>query len=97
MTRLMDASEKIELCGDIYEDKLGDVRIFMNHYPRISELAAESGKFDLSICGHFHEYWKRRVGSCLFLNPGEIQGIKGKPSFVIFDTSNRKVKKIVLA
>ena len=96
VTRKMDSSNKTELCGDIYEGKLGNVRIFMNHYPKISELAAQSGKFDLSICGHFHKYWERKVDNCLFINPGEIQGLKGKPTFIIFNTSDKKVKKIVL-
>lgn len=95
MTRKMDASEKIELCGDVFEGKLGDVKVFMSHYPRFAELAAKSGEFDLSIYGHTHDYKKKKIGNCLLLNPGEIQGYTTKkPSFLIFDTKDRKVNKI---
>ena len=67
----------------------------MNHYPRIAELAAKSGEFDLCVFGHTHEYNKEKVGECLLVNPGEIQGYaSGKATFVIFDTKKKEVKKI---
>ncbi len=97
LTRKFDASEKIELCGDIYEGELGGLRVFMNHYPRIAELAAKSGEFDLCVFGHTHEYKEEKIGSCLLVNPGEIQGYKtGESSFIIFDTKSKKVEKIVI-
>jgi uncharacterized protein len=90
MTRKMDASGKIELCGDIYEDTVDGVRIFMNHYPRFSELAAKSGEFDLAIFGHTHDYSVEKIADCWLINPGEIQGYKtGQPGFVLFDTKTK--------
>lgn len=97
ITRKMDASKNIQLCGDVYEDTVDGVKLFMNHYPRFSELAAKSGEFDLSIFGHTHEYHHEMVGDCLLLNPGEIQGFRtGEISFVVFDTKTRKAEKIVV-
>jgi hypothetical protein len=97
LTRKLDASEKIELCGDVYEEEVGGVKIFMNHYPRIAELAAKSGEFDLCIYGHTHEYKKKKIGKCLLLNPGEIQGyVTGKATFVIYDTSKKDFQKIAI-
>jgi putative phosphoesterase len=94
ITRKMDNSNKIELCGNIYEGQIDNIKIFMNHYPRISELAAKSKEFDLCIHGHTHIYGEENVGNTLLLNPGEIQGIKGKPSFVIFNTETKSTEKI---
>ena len=51
-TRLMDKTENLKLCGDVFEEEIDGVKIFMNHYPRIVELAAKSGEFDLCIYGH---------------------------------------------
>lgn len=97
LTRKMDASAKIELCGDIFEGSLDGMKIFMNHYPRIAELAAKSGEFDVSIFGHTHEYHQEMIGNCLYLNPGEIQGYLTKQSgFVIYDTSGRKAERVLL-
>jgi putative phosphoesterase len=99
ITRKMDATEgKIEMCGDIYEDTLDGVRVFMNHYPKIGELAAKSGDYDLVIFGHTHEYQEDKVGPCLLLNPGEIQGyLSGVASFVLFDSHSKEIRKIVLS
>lgn len=94
-TRIIDKEKKIDLCGDIYEGKLGGKRIFMNHYPRISELAAKSGQFDLCIFGHTHVYHNEKVGKCLIINPGEIQGYKtGNVTFVIYDTTLNTSEKL---
>ncbi len=97
LTRMMDSSNKIELCGDIFEGEIGGVKIFMNHYPRIAELAAKSKEFDLCIFGHTHEYVESKIGNTILVNPGEIQGYKtGKASFVIFDTESKRLKKVNL-
>lgn len=97
LTRMMDASRKIELCGDIYESTVSGVRIFMNHYPRFGELAAKSGEFDLVIFGHTHEYHHEMIGDTLLLNPGEIQGFKtGKAGFVIYDTATKTAERILI-
>ena len=93
MTRKIDAIEKITLCGDLFEGKIDNLKILMNHYPRYSELAALSGEFDLCVCGHTHEYREEYFGEILLLNTGEIQGHRtGISSFVIFDTVTKKVK-----
>ncbi|MCA9372515.1 metallophosphoesterase [Candidatus Woesebacteria bacterium] len=98
MTRMFDQSENMELCGDIYEGELDGTKIFMNHYPRAAELAAQSGQFDLAIHGHTHEYREEKVGECWLLNPGEIQGYRtGSSTFMIFDTETQVMRKIQLA
>lgn len=95
LTRKFDASKNIKLAGDIYEGELDGVKIFMNHYPRITELAAKSGEFDICVFGHTHDYEEKKVGNTLLVNPGEIQGLAtGEAGFVIFDTETKKAERI---
>lgn len=97
LTRKMDPSQKITLEGDIFESEIHGLKIFMNHYPRIVELAAKAGEFDLCIHGHTHEYREETINNTILINPGEIQGyLTGNVTFVIFDCETKKIQKIEL-
>ena len=97
MTRKMDASKIIELYGDYFEGEIAGVKIFMNHFPKFVELAAKSGEYDLVIHGHTHDYRVEQIDKTILVNPGEIHGYKtGKATFIIFDTSSKSVKKIIV-
>ena len=48
-----------EICG---------LRVFMVHNKK--HMPKEMGHYDLAVYGHSHKYEERRVGDCLFLNPG---------------------------
>ena len=97
LTRKMDASDKIELAGDIYVDEIDGIKIFMNHYPNIVNLAAKSGEYDLCIYGHDHTYHESKVGETLLVNPGAITPYKIDGStFIIFDTETKEVERVDL-
>lgn len=97
MTRMMDMSANVSLAGEVYEGELYGVKFFMNHYPRISELAAQSGNFDVCIHGHTHVYREEKIGKTWLLNPGEVQGYRtGVASFMIFDCEKMIVEKVIL-
>ena len=97
ITKKLSTSDKISLEGDSYEDTLDGIRIFMNHYPRIVELAAKSGEFDLCIYGHDHTYNYTKVNDTLYVNPGAITPYNiPNASFIIFDTSTKEVAKVDL-
>jgi len=97
LTRMFDKSEKSTLYGDICELEIMGVKIFMNHYPKIAEIAANSGDYDLVIHGHTHTYREEILGKTRLINPGEIQGfLSGQATFIIYDTSTKTSKKIVL-
>jgi uncharacterized protein len=97
MTRMMDASEKITLDGDVYEGEIAGLRFFMNHYPRHAELAAKAAEYDVVVHGHTHIYREEKIEGTFLINPGEIQGYRtGKPTFIIFDSETRAVNKIEL-
>lgn len=46
------------------------VRLFVSHYPRDAERAADSGKYDLAIHGHTHVPRDEVRGECRIINPG---------------------------
>lgn len=93
ITRMIDASEKVTLSGDFYEGEFDGIKIFMNHYPKYSELAAKSGEYNLCIHGHTHQLRNETINQALLVNPGEIQAYKtGKSTYMIFDTSNKTVE-----
>jgi putative phosphoesterase len=95
ITQMCAASKNLELCGDVFEGELGGAKIFMNHYPRIVELAAQAGEFDLSIHGHTHVYRMEPVGKGWLVNPGEIQGYRtGEASFVVWDTEQGSGERV---
>lgn len=89
--------DNLEIVGKEYEAEVEGVKIFMTHYPRIGQLAAKSGEFDLVIYGHDHTYNEENVGETILLNPGAIHPYKIEyASFVIFDTESKSIEKIVL-
>ncbi len=80
---------QIVLHGQLAELEVDGVRIAMNHYPEIARPLAESGRYDLVCYGHDHlSYWEQ-VGECQLVNPGEIMGRGGSPSWGLFDTADR--------
>jgi putative phosphoesterase len=84
--------------GDVMECEIGGLRFYMNHYPGIAENAALSGKYDVVVFGHTHEYHEDHTANgTILLNPGEIQGYRtGTSSVSIFDTESRHVTRIDL-
>lgn len=72
------------------------LKIAMVHYPKIAEKLAKSGEFDFIFCGHTHKFRVWEVGKTLIINPGELMGKEGPPSFVVLDLKSREIEKIVL-
>lgn len=102
ITQLIAQSSKIQLhgvvAGDFYEGEIDQIRVFMNHYPKISRLAAESGHYDLCIFGHNHQASQETVGTTLLVNPGEVMGyLTGQASFMIFDTKSKNLEQVLLS
>ena len=50
------------------EFELAGLRVCMAHQKK--HLPRDTGKYDLVICGHTHQYASTRQGKTLFLNPG---------------------------
>lgn len=102
LARLADALPKLTLHGNLnggtMEHDFGGLRFYMNHYPGNAENAALSGKYDVVIFGHTHEYHEDHMANgAILLNPGEVQGHRtGTASALIFDTETKQCERIDL-
>lgn len=67
--------------NDLYDDygpgvkdhatmSIDGVRVFVSHYPKDAECAADSGECDLAIHGHTHVPRDEMRGECRIVNPG---------------------------
>lgn len=95
----VDELDNTTMHGDVFETEMDEKKIFMNHFPRIAELAAKSGEFDISIHGHTHEMRQEYAGNTLLLCPGNLSGWnenKGAPGFVILETESMELEHIEL-
>jgi uncharacterized protein len=82
----------LTLHGPLAELEFDGLRVAVNHYPEIARRLAESGAYDLVCYGHDHKAHEERLsGGSLLLNPGEVMGMYGRSTFVLFDTTSRAV------
>lgn len=82
------AHSHIRLHG-IYAEVDADGRsIAIIHYPEPAIRIAQSGHFDLVCYGHNHEKAIEQMDSCVLANPGEILGMKGTPTWGLYDTAS---------
>jgi len=92
LTQVAGGYSNIHLHGDFVELDLGGLRIAINHYPEIGRALANSGQYDLVCYGHDHTAHQERIGETWLLNPGEVMGMNGNASLMIFDTGTRQVE-----
>jgi len=71
-------------------------KIAFTHHGIVGEGLAAVGKFNLVCFGHSHKYYFKKNGRTILLNPGEIMGKDGLPSFCLVDTNTGNVEKIEL-
>ena len=72
-------------------------KIAFTHHGIVGEGLAAGGKFNLVCFGHSHKYYFKKNNQTILLNPGEIMGKDGLPSFCLVDTDTVTVEKIELA
>jgi len=67
-------------------------KIAFTHHPEDAEKLAESGEYDVVFHGHTHKKREEKFGECILINPGEIMGRVGTPSYAIYDTTTKKIE-----
>ncbi len=73
----------------IYAELEADTRtIAIIHYPEPALRIAQSGQFDLVCYGHNHDKKVEQIDDCVLANPGEILGMKGTPTWGLYDTTS---------
>jgi uncharacterized protein len=95
-TKKAENSKNVKLYGDIAELTIGERKIFVNHFPEISKIAAKSQSYDAVLYGHTHIAIMENIGKTLLLNPGDVMGRFRKPSVAIYDTKTNNATIIKL-
>jgi len=96
IARLAQQAGNVHLHGDFAALELGGLRVALSHYPEVARPLAESGRFDLVCFGHTHRALHERLGTTDLLNPGEMMGLYGRVSFVLYDTDARQPTWVTL-
>lgn len=66
-------------------------RVALTHFPFYARALARTGDYDAVFSGHTHEWHEEREGQTLWVNPGEILGWKGRPTWALWETSDNSV------
>lgn len=94
--------ERIKTKGEIFpgahEFIYEGVRFLMTHsLDEKPEEIASLSKYDVVIYGHSHKIEEQRIGSTLFINPGEAGGwVSGKSTVVLLEIPKKTVKFVTL-
>jgi putative phosphoesterase len=88
LSRIARQADNVTLHSQMGELELGGRRIAIIHYPHIASGLAASGKYDAVFSGHTREHKVEKVGSTLWVDPGEVMGRFGQPSFGLYDTAS---------
>jgi hypothetical protein len=86
----------INLCGNEGEIEIDNKKIAFVHFPKLAKGLASTKKYDAVFYGHTHTSNKEKINSTWLVNPGEIIGLKQKPSFAVYDTKTNSVEIIEL-
>lgn len=86
----------VVLHGEYADLTLDGARIAVTHYPFYARALARTGDYQAVFSGHTHERREERIGSCLWLNPGEVLGWKGKATCAFYDTATNRAEIIDL-
>jgi len=89
---LCEKSDLVQHYGELAELMLGDKKIAVTHLPNNAESLANSGKYDIVFHGHTHLKRNELIKKTLLVNPGEIMGRLGKPSYAIYDTEKNSIE-----
>lgn len=96
LCKLLRDYPQITLHGEEAFLEIDGFNIAMVHYPKLAERLAPSDVFDYIFCGHTHKFKVWEIGKTLLINPGELMGKEGPPSFVLLDLEKRTWEKITL-
>ncbi|MEM9552779.1 MAG: metallophosphoesterase [Acidobacteriota bacterium] len=86
----------LRLHGEHAELELGGRRLALTHYPLYGRALARTGDYDAVFSGHTHQRHQERFGDSLWLNPGEILGAMGPPSYAVYDCTRGEAEVLDL-
>ena len=91
-TKMSMESTNVKFYNPFGDIELGGLKIAFIHFPELAEALAHTGKYDFVFYGHTHEKKDETIGNTRLINPGEILGFKGTPTYAVLDTETKKVE-----
>ncbi len=82
----------LKLLGQLAELELDRARVAVTHYPLYGRALARTGDYQAVFSGHTHELHEEKIGDCLWLNPGEVMGWKGRATCAVYDTATNSAE-----
>ena len=86
----------LKLHGEYADLDIAGIKLAITHYPFYASALARTSEYLAVFCGHTHVSSIDTVGRCLLVNPGEVLGWKGKPSYVVYDTDTNVAELVAL-
>lgn len=96
IARAARAFDDVHLWGEFAElppERMDGTSVALHHFPEVGRALTASGVYDLVCWGHSHEWEVVREGGAVGLNPGEIMGRLGPPTFAVYDTATGEVER----
>lgn len=87
----------VNLHGIYQEVAVGNRQLAMIHYPETARRIAQSGQLDLVCYGHNHQKHHEQIGRCHLVNPGDLLGMYGAPTWGLYDTATHTYLEQALA
>jgi putative phosphoesterase len=87
ITRISEEHPNLKLYGQHAEIEVSGHKFAVTHYPLYGRALARTGDYRAVFSGHTHVLHEERFGGCLWLNPGEVMGWKGRATCAVYDLS----------
>ncbi len=91
MAEIAFKSRNITLHNEFGELKIKGKKIAFLHNPKIARLLAKNNEYNAVFYGHTHQSKEEKIGKTLLINPGEIAGFLGNPTFALYDLEKNKI------
>jgi putative phosphoesterase len=78
------------------EIEVAGLKICFIHYPQTANALARTGAYDIVCCGHNHVTGVENFADCMLLNPGDLLGKDEKPGFMLLNTADKSVRRIIV-
>ncbi|MCB0131448.1 MAG: YfcE family phosphodiesterase [Caldilineaceae bacterium] len=88
--------DHVHLHAIYIEQEIAGRHIAMIHYPEPALRIAQSGQMDLVCYGHNHTKHCQQLDNCWLVNPGEILGLQGAPTWALYDCATHQAELIAL-
>jgi putative phosphoesterase len=83
--------------GEIGVLELSGQKLAFSHYREHSRGLAAAEGCQLAAFGHTHVFYEERTEAMLVVNPGELLGFKGRPSFCVYDTATSELEQVLFS